>query len=107
MARLDRLVAEAAFCRGLRPAFEGQPEGASKLNLTQRRPAIPKENVLLIEAVHDLFVPGETMEELWRAWDRPDMWRLPYGHISILAAPGLNRRIIRWMEPRLRAHAAK
>jgi hypothetical protein len=77
------------------------------LNLTECRPAIAKENILLIEAVHDLFVPVETMEELWRAWDRPEIWRLRHGHISILLAPGLSGRIIRWMAPRLRAHAAK
>jgi dienelactone hydrolase len=107
VARLDRLVEEAAFCRSIRLALNGRPVGASKLDLAQSRPAMPKENILLIEAVHDLFVPNETMEELWRAWDRPDMWRLRHGHISILAAPGLNGRIIRWMTPRLRAQAAK
>jgi dienelactone hydrolase len=107
VARLDRLVAEAAFCRGLRPAFAGQPEGASKLNLTRLRPAIPKENVLLIEALYDLFVPPETMEELWNAWDQPEIWRMRCGHISVLAAPGLYGRIIRWMAPRLRAPTSK
>ena len=107
VARLDRLVAEAAFCRGLQPAFEGQPDGASKLNLMRHRPAIPKTNVLLIEALYDLFVPAETMEELWSAWDQPEIWRLRCGHISILARPGLYGRIIRWMAPRLRAPVAK
>jgi dienelactone hydrolase len=107
VARLDRLVEEAAFCRSIRLALKGRPAGASKLNLAQGRPAISKENILLIEAVHDLFVPGETMEELWRAWDRPEMWRLRHGHISVLAAPGLNGRIIRWMAPRLLAPASK
>jgi dienelactone hydrolase len=107
VARLDRMVEEASFCRSLRLALKGRPVGASKLNLTQCRPAIPKENILLIEAVHDLFVPGETMEELWRAWDRPDIWRLPHGHISVLWSSALHEQIIRWMEPRLRAQASK
>jgi dienelactone hydrolase len=107
VARLDRLVEEAAFCHGLRLALNGRAAGANKLNLTHGRPAISKENILLIEAVHDLFVPAETIEELWRAWDRPDIWRLRHGHISVLAAPGLNGRIIRWIAPRLRAQASK
>jgi dienelactone hydrolase len=107
VARLDRLVAEAAFCRCLRPAFEGHPSGASKLNLKQHRPAISTENILLIEALHDLFVPVETMEELWNAWDQPEIWRLRCGHISVLAAPGLYGRIIRWMAPRLGAQVSK
>ena len=29
------------------------------LNLTVTRPAIPKGNILLIEGIHDLFVPKE------------------------------------------------
>jgi len=107
VARLDRLVEEAAFCSSIRLALQGRPVGATKLNLAQNRPAISKENILLIQAVHDLFVPAETMDELWRAWNQPDIWRLRYGHISVLAAPGLNGRIIRWMAPRLRAQASK
>ena len=78
-----------------------------EINLTTNRPAIPRENILLIEAVHDWFVPNETTEELWRAWVQPDIWRLRHGHISVLAAPGLTARIIDWMTPRLRAPARK
>ena len=107
VARLDRLLEEAAFCRGIRLAWKGRRVAAGKLNLTEVRPAIPRQNILLIEAVHDLFVPAESMEELWRAWDQPDIWRLRHGHISVLAAPGLHGRIIGWMAPRLRAPAAK
>ena len=78
-----------------------------ELNLTEAQPVLPKKNILLIEAVHDLFVPVETMEELWRAWEQPEIWRLRHGHISVLAAPGLYGRIVRWMAPRLREQAAK
>jgi dienelactone hydrolase len=107
VVRMDRLLQEAAFCESIRQALKGQSAGADKLNLTQFRPAISKENILLIEALHDAFVPTETTEELRRAWDGPDIWRLRHGHISVLAAPGLNRRIIGWMAPRLRAQALK
>ncbi len=107
VARLDRMVEEAAFCRGLRLALQGESAPAGRLNLTEGRPAAGRENILLIEAIHDSFVPRETMEELWRAWGQPEMWRLRHGHISVLGAPGLNGRIVRWMGPRLRAEAAK
>ena len=106
VARLDRLLEEAAFCRGIRLAWNGHPVAAGKLNLTANRPVLPRQNILLIEAIHDLFVPVETMEELWRAWDQPDIWRLRHGHLSVLAALGLHRRIVDWITPRLRARAA-
>jgi dienelactone hydrolase len=107
VARMDRLLEEAAFCESIRTALKGQPVEANRLNLTQVRPAMARENILLIEALHDLFVPIDTTEELWRAWGSPEIWRLRYGHISILAAPGLYRRVIRWMAPRLRAQVSK
>jgi hypothetical protein len=100
-------VEEAPFCRGIRLVLNGQNVLAGQLNLTENRPRIPKESILLIEAIHDSFVPVETMEELWRAWDHPEIWRLRHGHISVLVALGLTGRIIRWMEPRLRAQAVK
>jgi dienelactone hydrolase len=103
VARMDRLVEEAGFCRNIRRALQGRRADLSRLNLTANRPAIPRERILLIEAVHDLFVPKETTEELWQAWGQPDIWRLRHGHISVLAAPGLAGRIIGWMGPRLRA----
>ena len=52
------------------------------LNQTLTRPVIPKENILLIEATHDLLVRKEGVEKLWQAWDRPEIWRLPHGFIS-------------------------
>jgi len=107
VARLDVLVEQAAFCRDIRQAWQGRPVATGRLNLTELRPVIPKENILLIEAIHDLFVPPATTEELWRAWGQPDIWRLPSGHISVLYAPHLQHRIIHWMAPRLLAHAAK
>jgi dienelactone hydrolase len=106
-ASMDRLMEDAPFFRGIRLALNGQPIQAGRLNLMQARPVIPKENILLIESVHDLFVPVETMEQLWRHWDQPEIWRLGHGHISVLVAPGLCGRIIDWMAPRLnRNHAA-
>jgi len=34
------------------------------LNLVNARPCVPKENILLIEAIHDLFVDRKSMEAL-------------------------------------------
>jgi len=68
------------------------------LNLTSARPAISKENVLLIEGIHE----GSSHQiELWQSWGRPEIWRLPYGHISTVFMPGLSGRILRWLTLRL------
>lgn len=77
-------------------------------NLATTQPAIPKKNRLLIDATHDLFAPGYT-EELWQAWGRPDIWRVPHGHISItcMTAPGMTGRILRWLTPRLNRPAVR
>jgi hypothetical protein len=74
------------------------------LNLTLARPAICKENVLLIEGMHDLLASSPV--ELWQSWGQPEIWRLPHGHIStalISLMPGLPGRILRWLAPRLKA----
>jgi len=77
------------------------------LNLTTLRPCIPKENILLIEAIHDLFVDRNSMEALWHAWGQPDIWRLPHSHASRILVPGLTGRMLRWLSPRLNAPAAR
>jgi dienelactone hydrolase len=77
------------------------------LNLTNARPCIPKENILLIEALHDLYVQRQSVEALWHAWEQPDIWRLPHGHFSRYLLPGLTGRILRWLAPRLENAATK
>lgn len=75
----------------------------TSLNLTSARPAISKENVLLIEGVHDLLVSRSPIE-LWQSWGQPEIWRLPHGHISTALTalmPGLPGRVLRWLSPRL------
>jgi dienelactone hydrolase len=107
IARLDRVVEETAFCRHIRRGLQGQPVAAGRLNLTSLRPAIPPADILLIEAEHDLFTPKEAVEQLWRAWDHPQIWRVREGHISILRATGLSREIVSWIAPRLCEPVAK
>ncbi len=110
---------ERAFCSAIREAWQAQRSALQTLNLTplnlaSSQPAIPKENILLIEAIHDLFVPKEAVEELWQAWGRPDIWRLPRGHVGlafmglpVLGVPGFTCRVLRWLAPRLDAPAVR
>jgi pimeloyl-ACP methyl ester carboxylesterase len=68
------------------------------LNLTSARPVISKENVLLIEGIHEGLSHSI---ELWQSWGQPEIWRLPHGHVSTIFMPGLSGRILRWLAPRL------
>jgi dienelactone hydrolase len=103
MARVDRMVQEALFCQLLRRGFQGKcPDFLSKLNLVAHRPLVPKINILLVEALHDVFVPKETVEELGQAWEGPEIWRLPHGHITVLGSTTTVQEAVRWLGPRLR-----
>ena len=100
------LSAEQIIWRRIRESLQRQRAALEALNLTPfnltlARPVIPKANILLIEAIHDLRVPKEAIEDLWQAWGQPDIWRLPHGHISFLGAPGVTGRVLRWLSPRL------
>jgi len=77
------------------------------LNLTNTRPCISKENILLIEAIHDLFVDRKSVEALWHVWEQPDIWRLPHSHASKILSPGLTSRVLRWLSPRLNPPAVQ
>ena len=87
--------------QALRPAHEAMD--TTRLNLISSTPVIPKENILLIEGIHDLFAEAQPIEELWQKWRQPEIWRLPHGHISGLFVPGLTGRVLRWLSPRLEA----
>ncbi|SRR6266581_2744665 len=85
--------------RALRPAQEAMD--TTRLNLVLSTPVIPKENVLLIEGIYDLFAAAQPIEELWQKWQQPQIWRLPHGHISGLFVPGLTGRVLRWLKSRI------
>jgi pimeloyl-ACP methyl ester carboxylesterase len=91
--------------QALRPAQEAMD--TTRLNLILSTPVIPKENILLIEGIHDLFGDPQPIEELWQKWEQPEIWRLPHGHISALFVPGLTGRVLRWLSPRLNAPAVQ
>jgi len=81
---------------------------STALNLISLRPLIPRQNILLIEAIHDAL--AEPTEELWRQWGEPEIWRVPHGHFSfsLIGAPCLmTRRVLRWLGPRLDPSATR
>jgi dienelactone hydrolase len=94
-----RRVKEAL--QALRPAQEAMD--TTRLNLILSKPAIPKENILLIEGIYDLFAERQPIEEVWQKWQEPEIWRLPHGHISGILTPGLTNRVLDWLAPRLEA----
>jgi len=92
-----RRVREAL--QALRPAQEAMD--TTRLNLVLTTPVIPKENILLIDGIHNLFGEWQWIENLWQKWEQPEFWRLRHGHISALFAPGLMGRVLNWLTPRL------
>jgi pimeloyl-ACP methyl ester carboxylesterase len=85
--------------QALKPAREAMD--TTRLDLILSTPVIPKENILLVEGIHDLFAERQPIEELWHKWEQPEIWRLPHGHLSGIFAPGLTDRVLRWLSPRL------
>jgi pimeloyl-ACP methyl ester carboxylesterase len=87
--------------RNMRELCEGLNQTA--MNLTSTRPVIPRENILLMEGIHDFMCPKNDIEHLWQSWGQPDIWRLPHGHVGVCCGfvPGLSGRIIDWLTPRL------
>ena len=99
-------ITERIVWRHVREAMRKQRSALERLNLTPvnltlLQPAIPRKNILLIEAIHDLCAPKEDIERLWQAWGHPDIWRLPHGHHSWMFVPGLTDRVLHWLTPRL------
>jgi dienelactone hydrolase len=92
-----RRVREALAAQ--RPAWEALD--TTRLNLILSTPAIPKENILLVEGTNDLHSDTQAIEELWQAWQQPEIWRLPYGHLN--GRLDLIGRVLRWLAPRLEA----
>ena len=97
VARVDHLIAEAKFCGPIRRALQDASVPVERLNLFSHVPMIDKSRILLIEGEHDVFVAKEDVEELWRAWGHPEIWRHRSGHISVLVVPRLAGRMARWM----------
>ena len=66
------------------------------------RPVVRRDRILLVAGRYDRIMLAESVERLWRAWNRPAIHWLPRGHYTLLAAPGaLMRHAIPFMERRL------
>lgn len=101
IAEIDRAIAELPFCETVRRGLNGRSFDFGELNLAARAPALDPRNMLLVESRHDQFAPAETVERLWEAWRRPDIWRVPHGHISVLMSLPIMRRTVGWIASRL------
>lgn len=96
VTRIDRVIQDLAFCEPVRRSLEREPIDLAPLNLAARAPVLDPRRILLVEARHDLFAPAATVEELWQAWQQPDILRLSHGHISLLMSLPVMERIVRW-----------
>jgi pimeloyl-ACP methyl ester carboxylesterase len=97
---------ELIFRRSIREAWESRRPmlerlNSTPLNLTSSQPAISANRILLIEALYDLCVGSEPIEQLWQVWGKPDLWRLAHGHVTSFAARGITQRVLHWLVPRL------
>jgi hypothetical protein len=74
--RSNPSLSELVIWRSVRKGWREQRLAEEQLdmtpfNLTTARPVIPKENILLIEGIHDLLHLKEHVENLWRLWGSP------------------------------------
>ena len=105
--RMKSVSSDRILRPSVRQAWQAQRVARERLDLTalnlvSLRPLIPRQNILLIEGVHDVL--AEPTEELRRQWGQPEIWRVPHGHFSfsLIGAPCLMmKRVLRWLTPRL------
>jgi len=103
VVRLERVIEELPFCAPVRRSLISGSVDISKLSLLSHRPQLAPPDLLVLESIYDLFVPVDTIEELWRAWGQPEIWRVRHGHISIWLSPPLLGRVADWVACRLSA----
>ena len=96
VVRMDRALRELSFCDSIRDHIKVDHEDFRLLNLVAHAPALASENMLVVAAQLDLFAPTDTIDELEHAW-RPEMWRLPHGHISIVMSRRPMGHIVKWI----------
>ena len=97
IASLDHAICELPFCAPIRQSLGNRQFDLQRLNLASHEPHCAPANVLILESVQDLFAPPETIEQVWKAWREPEIWRLAHGHISILASVPMMYRVTRWL----------
>jgi alpha/beta hydrolase family protein len=98
IARVDQAIEDLAFCKSIRHSLRlASSVRLEPLNLASHAPAIPREKILIVASEYDLFAPLSTVDDLWQAWRKPDIWRVPQGHISVLLSRRTMRRIANWI----------
>ena len=101
VTQLDRAVRELPFLAPVRKNLSFVADQVAQLNLVNFEPRPSPENILIVQARHDLYVPADSVEQLWLAWGCPEMWRVEHGHISAPCSPAVMRRIVRWAAQKL------
>ena len=94
---VELAIRELDFCAPIRVALEHKDVDVSRLNLASLRPLIPRERILIIQSRYDVFAPPAVVNEVWENWERPDIWSVPHGHISVLASLPIMERTVRWI----------
>ena len=97
VGKIDRAVEELAFCSPIRDCLRKRNLRLARLNLAEHHPRKRSDRILIVESIHDLFAPMETVEEIWRAWGRPEIMRVNHGHISVLLSLPVMKRIMNWI----------
>jgi pimeloyl-ACP methyl ester carboxylesterase len=97
VVRMDQAVHELDFCAPIRHSLAGHDVCLDQFNLASHPPAADPRKVLIVESIYDVFAPASTIEQLWEAWGRPEIWRERHGHISILASLPILERVVRWI----------
>lgn len=94
---VEAAIRELDFCAPVRVALENHYVDVSRLNLASLQPLMPPEQILIIQAQYDIFAPVELVDELWRCWHQPQIWRVAHGHISVLMSLPVMERTVRWL----------
>lgn len=100
VVRMDRALHELPFCAEIRDELSGLHDEFRNLNLVEHRLLLPRERMLILAGQWDLFAAPDTVDELEAAWG-PEVWRRPQGHISMLMAPGMMRRVACWAKTKM------
>ena len=99
VSRMDRGLRDMPFRDSIRDDLRGIDEQFRLLNLIAHPARLSPERMLVVASELDLFAAPETIDELAAAW-HPEVWRFQHGHISILLAARIMRRIVKWIASR-------
>jgi pimeloyl-ACP methyl ester carboxylesterase len=96
VVRMDRALQDLPFCAAIRDDLSHLHGEFRRLNLVEHAPRLSADRLLVLAAQHDLFAAPETIDELAAVW-RPEVWRYPHGHISLLFASSVMQRAAKWV----------